>query len=274
MFFLLINNLNSSLGNINELCRLSVRNENLEVLKYLTVYKTYSDDPYLLHHACAQKNLEIFNYVLNISKKFDEIDQHAETPLHWAVMRGSYHIVSALLKVLKENHLDININSKFGITPFHLAMLKQDKHLVQLLFEEGGDVNEVDCEGNSIVHMLAAIGDLKWIKYIVKNFNAHCFQKNKIGNTPFVTAILNGRIEVVEYFLQLLPNLNWKNKFGQTPLHAAVYANEIVIVELLLKHKADLTAKDVNDLTPYHYAYVEKKSEMIKIIHCVLNVDK
>jgi ankyrin repeat protein len=278
MFFLLINNISSSLNflsNINELCRLAVRNENLEILQFLTASKTYIEDPYLLHYACAQKNLQIFNYILNLCKSFDEKDSHGETPLHWAVMRGSYHIVLSLLKIYKENRLNINEKSKNGITPFHLALLKQDKNLVQLIFEQGGDINEVDQEGNSIIHMLAAIGDLKWLKYIIKNFDAHCFQKNNLGNTPLISAILNGRNEVVEYFLEFLkPNLNWKNKFGQTPLHAAIFSNQVKIVELLLKYKADLTVKDVNDLTPYHYAYVEKKTEMIKIIHSVLNLEK
>lgn len=278
MFFLLINNLSSGLNflsNINDLCRLAVRNENLEILQFLTASKTYTEDHLLLHYACAQKNLQIFNYILNSCKKFDEKDNYGETPLHWAVMRASYHIVSSLLKIYKENRLNINEKSKSGITPFHLALLKQDKNLVQLIFEQGGDINEVDQEGNSIIHMLAAIGDIKWLKYIIKNFDAHSFQKNNLGNTPLINAILNGRYEVVEYFLEFLkPNLNWKNKFGQTPLHAAIFSNQLKIVELLLKYKADLTVKDVNDLTPYHYAYVDKKSEMIKIIHSVLNLEK
>ena len=89
-----------------------------------------------------------------------------------------------------------------------------------------------------------------------------------------MNAILNDRYEIVEYFIDQLPNLNWKNKYGQTPLHAAVFSNQIKIVELLLKHKADLTVKDINDLTPYHYAYMEKKTDMIKVIHSILNVDK
>lgn len=93
--------------------------------------------------------------------------------------------------------------------------------------------------------MIASLGDLKWLRFVIKNFNVNCYQKNSKGNTPFIVACLNGRYEIVEYFVDKIPNLNWKNKYGQTALHAAVFSNNIKILELLLKYKADLTIKDV-----------------------------
>ncbi len=36
-------------------------------------------------------------------------------------------------------------------------------------------------EGNSVIHIPAAIGDLKWLKYMVKQFNNNCFLKNKVN---------------------------------------------------------------------------------------------
>jgi ankyrin repeat protein len=274
IFFLIANNLTAPILNINELCKLAIRNGNIEILKYLTEKPTYVEDTTILHHAAAQKNIDIFRHILNLITKYNELDSHGEIPLHWAVLKGSYFIVEQCIKVLKENRLEIDHKSKHGITPFHLALLKKDKDICRLLYENGADVNEIDNEGNSIVHMLAALGDLKWLKHIVKHFNANCYQKNSKGDIPLITAIINGKNDIVEYFVSRIPNLNWKNKMGQTPLHAAVYSNDVKIVELLLKYKADLTVKDLNGLTPYHYAYVEKKSDVIKVIHTVLNLEK
>jgi len=87
-------------------------------------------------------------------------------------------------------------------------------------------------------------------------------------------ACLNGNLKIVEYFVSTIPNLNWKNKNGQTALHASVFSNSMEILSLLLNHKADITIKDINGLTPYHYAYIEKKAEMIKLIHKILKIDK
>lgn len=243
MFFLLANNLNYTVLNISELCKLAIRNENFEVLEYLS--NIYKEDSTMLHYACAQKNLGIFNHIVGTTKNFEEKDSNGETPLHWAVMKGGYHILEALLKILKQKQCNIDPKSRYGITPFHLAMIKQDKNIAKLLYDYGADVNDIDNEGNSAVHMLASIGDVKWLKFVVKHYNVNCYQKNHKGNTPIMLACLSGRYEIVEYFVDKIPNLNWKNKNGQTPLHAAVYSNDIKIIELLLKHKADITMKDI-----------------------------
>jgi ankyrin repeat protein len=243
MYFLLSNNSNYALLNCGELCRLAIRNENLEILESIT--SKYINDNSLLHYASAQKNLNIFNHVIKIVNKYNEEDAKGETPLHWAVMRSSFHIVESLLSVLKANKLEIDHKTKYGLTPFHLACIKGDKNVCGLLYENGANINELDNEGNSIIHMLSAIGDLKWLKYVIKNYNPNCYLKNNKGDTPLFIAILNGRYDIVEYFIDKYPNLNWKNKYGQTPLHAAVFANQVKIIELLIKNKADISIKDI-----------------------------
>jgi ankyrin repeat protein len=272
MFFLLANNLTYTVLNWNELCKLAIRNENLEILEYITT--KYFEDKLILHHACAQKSIEVFNHILSITKEYNFKDQNGETPLHWAVMRGTFHIVDAIIKCYKQNDIDLDERSNQGLTAFHLAIIKQDKNICDLLYDSGVDVNILDNQGNSVVHLISAIGDLKWLKYIVKHYNVNSYQKNGNGNTPFVVAILNERINIVTYFIEKIPNLNWKNKQGQTALHAAVFASQFEIIEMLLTHKADISVKDMNNLTPYHYAYMEKKTEIIKLIHTLMNVDK
>jgi ankyrin repeat protein len=117
--------------------------------------------------------------------------------------------------------------------------------MAKLLYDNGANANELDNEGNTSIHLIVTMGNLGWLKYLVKNYDVNCFQRNNKGNTPFMVACLNGKLDIVEYFLDKIPNLNWKNKNGQTPLHAAVFGNQIEILKLLLKHKADITVKDI-----------------------------
>jgi ankyrin repeat protein len=117
--------------------------------------------------------------------------------------------------------------------------------MARLLFDKGANVNELDNEGNSCVHMLASVGNSHWLKFLVKNFDINCFQRNNQGNTPFMVACLNGKFEIAEYFIDKIPNLNWKNKNGQTALHAAIFTNQMDIIKLLLENKADVTVKDI-----------------------------
>lgn len=146
MFFLVANNLSIPILNSAYLCKLAIRNENLDIFNYLTNKNpaVFTEDETLLHYACSQKNSEILRIVMKHCKNFDFKDESEETALHWSVMKGSYHIVEELIHHIKENNALINPRNKFGVTPFHLACLKQDKHVSHLLFENGADVNEQD----------------------------------------------------------------------------------------------------------------------------------
>jgi len=288
MFFLLANNLESVITDGNSLYELAIRNENLDIINYLNPYKNknkcdFLPSPTLLHFAVCQSSLEVFKTIANLLKKYDyQIQSTLETPLHWAAMKGNYYIVKELIKLYKENQIDLDQPNIFGVTPFMLANLRQDKFICQLFFENGVDVNWQDKEGNSIVHLIASLGDVKWLKYMIKKFNVNCYLKNNKGDTPFILTILNENISCVEFFIELFKNskqlvstnINWRNRYGQTPLHAAVFTGNNRIIEILLRNKADISVFDANELTPYHYAYIEEKEDVIKTIHDTLGIDK
>ena len=288
MFFLLANNLESVITDGNSLYELAIRNENLDIINYLNPNKNKNKCDFvpastLLHFAVCQSNLEVFKTIANLLKKYDyQIQSTLETPLHWAAMKGNYYIVKELIKLYKENQIELDQENIFGVTPFMLANLRQDKFICQLFFENGVDVNWQDKEGNSIVHLIASLGDVKWLKYMIKKFNVNCYLKNNKGDTPFILTILNENISCVEFFIELFKNskqlvstnINWRNKYGQTPLHAAIFTGNNRIIEILLRNKADISVFDANDLTPYHYAYIEEKEDVIKTIHDTLGIDK
>ena len=288
MFFLLANNLENAITDGNSLYKLAIRNENLDIINYLNPYKNkdkcnFLPSPILLHFAVCQSNLEVFKTIANLIKIYDnQISSTLETPLHWAAMKGNYYIVKELIKIYKENQIELDQRNIFGVTPFMLANLRQDKFICQLFYENGVNANIQDNEGNSIAHLVASLGDVKWLKHIIKKFNVNCYLTNKKGDTPFIHAILNENIPCVELFIELFKNskrlvstnINWRNKYGQTPLHAAVFTGNCKIIEILLKNKADISVFDANELTPYHYAYIKEKENVIKTIHETLGIDK
>ena len=286
MFFLLANNLENVIVDGNSLYELAIRNENLDIINYLNPYKNknkcnFSPSRLLLHFAVCQSSLEVFREIVSILKEYDyQIQPTFETPLHWVAMKGNYYIVKELIKLYKENQIELDKKNYYGVTPFMLANLRQDKFICELFYENVVDANEQDNEGNSIAHLIAALGDVKWLKYMIKKFNVNCYLKNNQGNTPFMMAILNENVECVEFFIEMFKNsqqlistnINWRNKYGQTPLHAAVFTGNTKIIEILLENKADISAIDANELTPYHYAYINEKEEVIKTIHKILKV--
>jgi ankyrin repeat protein len=114
MYFLIANNLNIPILNLSYLCKLAIRNENLDILTHLINKNTniFNEDQTLLHYACSQRNLEILKFVIKNSKTFDYKDENEETALHWAVMKGSYHIIEELISNIKETNAQINPRNK------------------------------------------------------------------------------------------------------------------------------------------------------------------
>lgn len=114
MFFLLANNLTIPILNLSMLTKLSIRNENLDILQYLIGKNSniFNEDETLLHYSCAQRNIDILRFIMKHNKNFDHKDDSDETALHWAIMKGSYHIIEELIIHLKENNCDINPRNK------------------------------------------------------------------------------------------------------------------------------------------------------------------
>ena len=281
MFSLILQNHFEPINNLNELVIIAIRNENISILEIL-IQKSNKWSDLLLHHVASQSSLDVFNLIaglkfmplidMNLDVKQEASylvhkDENGEIPLHWSVMRGDHTVVKRLVELMLKSGLSVDYKAKNGITPFHLACLKQDKELVHVLFDSGANVNELDNEGNSVCHMIGSIGDKEWLAYLVNNYNLNCFLKNNKGNTALVLAILSSREQVVEYFLSFTPNINWKNKLGQTPLHSAVFTQNTKILSMVLDKHPDIKIEDITGLTAYHYALMDNNHEIISIIN-------
>ena len=103
-----------------------------------------------------------------------------------------------------------NARTKTGITPLHEAAsgvplpLRGQRDTVNVLVDEGADVNSRDVN----------------------------------GQTPLQFAASNGRSDKAELLITKGANVSAKNKWGRTPLDIAVDRGYTEIVELLRKHGA------------------------------------
>lgn len=261
------------LSNITDLVIIAIKNENIDLINLLVQnqYEGYLWDNILMHYACSQSSLEIFNLISRLQFKshhspnidsinniaispFNSKDEDGEIPLHWCVKNGYLTILELVISNMNKYGISLDIKSNIGITPFHLACLKQDLSMIDMLYNNGVNVNESDSLGNTICHLIAATGDKEWLEFLIRKYNLNYFLKNTYGNTPIMVSILSQRESVINFFLSTIPNINWRNKLGQTCLHAAVFTKNKLIIQSVLKLNPDLNIEDITGLTPYHYA--------------------
>ncbi|VAI27603.1 unnamed protein product [Triticum turgidum subsp. durum] len=154
--------------------------------------------------------------------------------LHFASSQGC--LVSCLfLFLVEEAGLDVNSESKTGVTPMVLAALQGNVEVTRYLLDHGGDPAMPDERGSTPLHNAAAAG--------------HC--------------------EAVRLLLSKGVNLDPIHYQG-TPLHLAAVEDQDQVVMVLLEHGAD-TGADVNACdysgpTPFTEAVADGVTDFVKVL--------
>lgn len=129
------------------------------------------------------------------------------------------------------------------------AVRTKDYTTVELLIEEGVDVNCVDGGGWTALHWASNYGYLNIASLLLLN-NADVNSKIKYGRTPLHWACGAGRLDVAELLLLANnANINAIDGRGNTPLHDASAHGRFDVVKLLVEKGADIGIKGVQSET-------------------------
>ena len=88
------------------------------------------------------------------------------------------------------------------------------------------------------------IGDLKALKYKIKNDKSLLNAKDKLKRSLLYLAARNGYYDLTEYLLKKGINVNEVQKNGSTALHGAAYYGQKLIIQLLIDHGIDTSIKN------------------------------
>ena len=103
------------------------------------------------------------------------------TFLHLAACSGHLKVCEALLDYLEDIH--INARNRYLKQPLHLASERGDLQIAQLLVRSGADLNSVDANGNTPLH-LGCIGGHDSLVIWLLSRGANITIKNHLGQTP------------------------------------------------------------------------------------------
>ncbi|KAK2838536.1 hypothetical protein Q7C36_013350 [Tachysurus vachellii] len=81
-----------------------------------------------------------------------------------------------------------------------LAAYRGDLHTLRRYFLSGADVNAVDYDGRTALHVAASEGRLEVIKFLMESTGANCTLKDRWGNTALQEAIRCNQGPVVQLF--------------------------------------------------------------------------
>lgn len=145
---------------------------------------------------------------------------------------------------------------------------------------------------------IARSGTVSEVKELMKQNPDIINQTNESGFSPLILACYRGNVDVAEFLIDHVKDVNYKSKegtalaglsvkynkklvedllkknadpnipdaTGSTPLFWAVKFGNKELIELLLQYKADKSIKDSMGMTPFEYALQTHKEEIINIL--------
>ena len=222
-------------------------NCNLEVVKYLVeqgadLYCQNKDGSTALELAVSYSSkCDLAKYLFEQSADVNsKINFQALLPVALA-QDDDYHIKYFVKHGANVNEMDTN-----GDTPLHLAILSNNLHIVKYLVENGSDVNGRNAVGQTALHLSASQGEFEIFRYLVKN-GSNVNGRDADGNTVLHTAVVNSCLDIVMHLVEQGANVNSKNNNGKTILHVAEESNVLGILKYLIQQGADISKKSMVD---------------------------
>lgn len=182
-----------------------------------------------LHQAAARGNLDMVKELVQAGADVNAIAKNGRTPIFYAAERGKASTVNYLL----EKKAEINLDDENGVTPLHLAAASGNvalvkfmvtrkanfaatandgvtvliagakyPEIVKFLADKMPNVNGVDKNGNSVMHLCAETADEETIRKLLY-YSAKEDLPNKKGETPILLAARAGNVDMVKRLLNM-----------------------------------------------------------------------
>ncbi len=183
-----------------------------------------------LHQAAARGNLDMVKELVQAGAEVNAITKDGRTPIFYAAARGKASTVSYLL----DKKAEINLADENGVTPLILAagsgnatLVKfmvvnkkanfaatakdgttaliagaKNPEIVKFLAEKMPNVNGVDPDGNTVLHLCAGTADEETVRKLLYH-GAKEDLPNKKGETPILLAARAGNVDMVKRLLNM-----------------------------------------------------------------------
>ncbi|KAJ4302950.1 hypothetical protein N0V90_001841 [Kalmusia sp. IMI 367209] len=182
----------------------------------------YGFSPYLWAVITRKTNATCL--LLSLGVDINSTSADGKSALGWAASLG-YSVIADILVDKGANVMHMTRNTQ--MVPLEEAAACGDHYPVHLLLENGADPNHRDRGGWSAIHWAAEEGHLETVKLLLRH------------GANFNTAVVNGNIPMIEFFLEEDYSINSTDSGRRTALYYAAKKGPISTMNMLLDRGAD-----------------------------------
>ena len=169
----------------------------------------------------------------------------------------------------------VNQRTSQGKVALHYAAFHGEIKIIQLLIDNGADVNIKTSTGISVVHYGSQGNQPNTLVYFHLKYSMPVNEPDNAGSTPLHWAAYLGSELSVSYLL----NYQWKHPIdinvqdlkGYTPLHLTTFRREAKIAKRLLQKGASTRIEDRSGKTPLEFA---KDKQAYSIFYMIRQSEK
>lgn len=182
------------------------------------------------------------------------------------------------IQVMIENGADLNEKDRYGYTPLHWAIYNDDFKIVKLLLENKANINIQDEFGNSASHWGADNDNYDIMLLLIKG-GVDVNIKNDSSETALFYSIKNNNYAICKLLLDSGGDkeINARNKKGETLIFWAIKNNNKYIMDLLIDYGADksLYVLDFRENTLLYWSVKNDNLEITeKLLKMKININK
>ena len=123
----------------------------------------------------------------------------------------------------------------------------------KLINKKNVDINAVDKEGRTALHLAVAFSRMDVVELLVEK-GAIKEKRNYLGWTPLHVAVAFEEVDIARFLLEKGVNTEKRNNIGWTPLHAAVGDKNIDMIKLFIEKGAPMDVVTGTGITPLQLA--------------------
>ncbi len=145
--------------------------------------------------------------------------------------------------------------SLVGESYLHTLAREGDSLTIDLLLQDGADVDSADAQGNRPLHEAARCGHLDVVQVLLANGAKIDAKTDPLGVSALMLAIEHGHHDIVRLLISRGASLAARNRLsGQGVLHLAAQRGDLTLIGLLIRNGAGVFIEDRNGQTPRDHA--------------------
>ncbi|KAM9321153.1 ankyrin repeat domain-containing protein 42 [Gastrophryne carolinensis] len=208
-----------------------------------------------VHYAAFHGRLGCLQLLTRWGVPVEDADQNGNTPVHLAAMEGHLHCLKFLLSKVVSITVALEARNNNRETARDLAHRFYKGRIVQYMDGVEYERDHPEEQENLAfpAHVAAYKGDLMMLRKLVESGIININERDDKGATPLHKAAGQGRIECLQWLLEMGADYNINNEAGETPKDVAKRFAQLAAVKLLSGGMEEDSDEELNEEDPLFF---------------------